>query len=338
MQNSNLSVSEMRVKNKKAGSKMEIGEKSFEEVAQEWLEDISASAKITTASNYRFKLQKHILPYFAGVKYGELTPAAAREFAGELPRKGLSPKYTEDILVLFKMVTRYTAQKYCLANPADSIVLHRRTQKEDRTEKQSAVLTEPMQRILCRELLCDTDLTKAGVFLALMTGLRLGELCAMQWSHIDLKEQALFVEKTLQRISTDGGTQVVLTDVRSGASRRRIPMTQWTCQVVEKFAGPKDAFFLSGTDTPVDPRTMQNRFKAILRRAGLPGVEFSALRDMFMESCGQLGMDAVTLSRLMGNTTFSHSLTYCQRPPVQSKVGVILSMREQDLKHQERER
>ena len=307
---------------------MDGADKSFEEIAREWMEESSGSLKVSSVSNYRYKLEKHVIPYFAGVPYGEITPAAARRFAEELPGKGYSKKYTEDILVVLRMVTRYASRRYCLANPADSIIFPKR---KESLRLKGGSLTEKEEEILRGGLLDGTDLTKAGIYLVLTTGMRLGELCALRWKDIDLEQAQIRVAETLQRIPVDGGTALVLTEIKSGAARRRIPLTESAAGVIGRFAAGPGMFFLTGTGQPADPRTMQNRLKALARELGLPNISFSCLRGTFIEGCARQGMDAAALSRILGNASLAMSLEYCKNTQPEDPEENMTAMREKEL-------
>ena len=67
------------------------------------------------------------------------------------------------------------------------------------------------------------DLYKFGVFLSLYTGIRVGELCALQWEDFNLALTTLKVRKTMQRIQdTENGafskTKIVITEPKSQCS------------------------------------------------------------------------------------------------------------------------
>ena len=82
------------------------------------------------------------------------------------------------------------------------------------------MLTIEEQKRLVAYLLHPTDSCKFGLLLALYTGLRIGELCALRWSCIDLHEQTIRIAATMQRLGGTGeGTRIVIP--RSGRSRFR---------------------------------------------------------------------------------------------------------------------
>ena len=75
-----------------------------------------------------------------------------------------------------------------------------------------------------------------------------------------------------------------------------------------KFKGGDNDFLLTGTEKPIEPRTMQYRFRTILKNAKLPSVHFHALRHMFASNCVKLGFDIKALSELLGHSSVEITL------------------------------
>ena len=70
-----------------------------------------------------------------------------------------------------------------------------------------------------------------GITLAMTTGIRIGELCALQWKDIDLEKRILTVSKTVQRIQlheADRKTKLIITEPKSESSKR-IPFLGCCC-------------------------------------------------------------------------------------------------------------
>ena len=138
--------------------------------------------------------------------------------------------------------------------------------------------------------------------MSLFTGLRIGELCALKWSDIDLSNRTISVSKTIQRIAVQGGTQLVITEPKSISSVREIPIPDCIFSLLRKFCSNADFYILSGMTKPVEPRTMQYRFQALLKKAKLPSIHFHALRHMFATNCVELGIDVKSLSEILGHS------------------------------------
>lgn len=273
--------------------------KTFSEVFDEWFQTISIRVKESTLANYTLKADKHILPVYGEMGITEIQPSSIYKFIKSKQDSGLSNRYIIDILVLMKSVFKYAVRTYRIFNPMDGLVMP----KKEKTEV--LLLTSEQEKKLMQILTGNPTLTNCGIVLARMTGLRIGELCALQWKNIDLEKRTLTVSKTLQRIQTQNGkmkTKLVLTDPKSETSKRNIPIPECLIELLRKFQGDPEQFVLSGTEKPVEPRTMQYRFTTILKNANLPSVHFHALRHMFATNCVKLGFDIKTLSEILGHS------------------------------------
>lgn len=140
------------------------------------------------------------------------------------------------------------------------------------------------------------DHSKFGVLLSLYTGIRVGELCALQWEDFDLAHSKLKIRKTMQRIQDLGNgsvskTKIVITEPKSQCSIREIPLPLFIVDVAKKFASNPKAYILTGTDRYIEPRTMQNRFKSYVKECNVEPANFHVLRHTFATRCVEVGFE-----------------------------------------------
>lgn len=102
----------------------------------------------------------------------------------------LSVKTVHDILVVLHGILKYTAVQFPGVFPAIEINYLKESRKEMR------VLSRDEQKRFALYLLDDADSCKFGVLLMLFTGLRIGELCALRRSDINIKEKVISVSAT----------------------------------------------------------------------------------------------------------------------------------------------
>ncbi|MBD5145984.1 MAG: site-specific integrase [Ruminococcus sp.] len=277
----------------------------FGEVVQMWLNSIINTVKESTYSNYTMKTAKHILPHLGNVCYEKLTADMLNAFVTDRLSAGLSAKYVSDISVLIKSVCKFAHTRYGYDNKAEFMVL-------PKTEKRSnkRLLTDSEQSSLNTWLTKNITPGNAGIALSAATGIRIGELCALKWSDFDLEKSILTVSKTMQRIKNHegSGTKIVITSPKSHTSLREIPIPEFLKETLLKLKRGNDCFFLTGTRCFVEPRTMQYRFKSILKKLGLPQVNFHSLRHMFATRCVSLGVDVKTLSEILGHSSVKITL------------------------------
>ena len=289
---------------------------TFETAVQEWLALVQPKVKVSTYAQYIARLDKIILPYFGKKKIKEVTPEMLGDFIKDLYSRDFNEKYIYDIVVQLKTVTKYIAQAYDCRDPALAI-------EPPKFQRKPVGEVEVYDDIYCkhlyRALTTAPDLTRAGILLTLFAGLKIGELCALKWSDIDLENGVITISKTLQRISVGEKTDLFLTDVKPD-SARKIPIAPFLKDILVCFETDGDKFFLSGKDTPVEARTMQYRLQSFLRKEDLPNISFNELRRLFINRCMRKGIDLATLADILGTTGAYLS---CTKPSMDSKIEAI---------------
>lgn len=155
------------------------------------------------------------------------------------------------------------------------------------------------------------DIYKFGVLLTLYTGLRVGELCSLQWE--DVQPDSITVRKTMQCLrKEDGqGSEVVIGEPKTPTSARVIPIPSFLGEYVGFFKeqGKEQTYFLGATgQTLVEPRVMQYKFKQYLRDLGIEGATFHTLRHTFATRCVECGFEIKNLSEVLGHSRIETTL------------------------------
>lgn len=276
--------------------------KRFSVYCEEWLSLNHARFKESTYVKYRSMLDKHIKPAFGGYFVQELTSFHIEEFSSELLyKKELSVKSVRDILITLHAILSYTAKQLPVSMPMPEVVYPKETKKEMR------VLSREEQFCFTQYLLTSTDECKFGVLLALMTGLRIGELCALKWADISLERQTLRVSSTMQRLKNFDSaqlskTKIVISEPKSARSARIIPLTDSIVKICDAWKSEDaEAFVLTGSRRYMEPRTLQYRLKRYVNECGLNNVHFHILRHTFATRCVEVGFEIKSLSEILGH-------------------------------------
>lgn len=271
----------------------------FQEVYTRWEKDTRNKVKESTWANYQMKAQRFILPKFGDCPIDKITINDIRAFAQDLMAQDLSNKYIRDILSVLKSVLLFAEQQYHVQNPMTIFMMPPRVRSD------LSLLSTKDQHTLEQYIAAHHNLETLGIAIAKSTGLRVGELCALQWKDIDLEKRILTVKKTMLRIQSPDEkrkTKLIITTPKSASSFRKIPIPASLLPFLLEFADEQDVYVTAGREKPVEPRTVQKRFTRILKAAGLPIVNFHALRHMFATNCIKLGFDMKTLSELLGHS------------------------------------
>ncbi len=311
-------VKELLTKLKNAAVRVvSSGKVTVGELIREWLNAVKLKVKPSTFACYDMKVSKHILPEFGGVVYEKLTTGAIHDFIHGKIESGLSSKYVGDIVIVFKSMARYIAKVHGYANPLENVIMP----KKEETAKR--LLTKPEQERLCKYVMANPDSTNIGVMLSYYAGLRIGEVCGLKWCDIDLNKGILKVERTVQRVYENGATRVMTGTPKSKSSVRSIPLPEFVTRVLKQFKTNGSDYVLSGADKPVEPRTLQYRFKALLQKINLPSVNYHSLRHMFATNCIELGFDVKTLSEILGHSTAEITLNRYVHSSMERKAACM---------------
>ena len=205
----------------------------FSALCDAWLLQKRDKIRESSYIKYRAILERHIKPRLGSRRLGGICTASVDAFTRELlETDGLSVKTVHDILSVLHSVLKDTEAR----RPTDALALQIRYPKGKRREMR--VLTIEEQKRLVAYLLHPTDSCKFGLLLALYTGLRIGELCALRWSCIDLREQTIRIAATMQRLGGTGeGTRIVIGAPKSDSSLRTIPLPAQIALAVADAAG-----------------------------------------------------------------------------------------------------
>lgn len=312
--------------NARTGTKPPAAQKkaaTLEQCAALWLEDKRQrdNLKAATLSSYERLLRVHIIPTLGKSKMDALGENTLRFFIRSKQRNGrvdgkggLSAKTLQMLTTLLHAVQEYAVRE----GLASAAALLPREKTARKREKQPHVLTPAEQNRLESAIARSDNPNDLGILLCLYTGLRVGELCALQWNDVDFFTKTITVSRTLQRVSTPQGpnkTELVIDTPKTRNSARMIPISRLIRQKLLAFQAHKGYtergaadFVFTVKNHPVEPRLFQKYFKRLLREAGVSDMNFHALRHTFATRCLESHMDIRTLSELLGHSTVNLSL------------------------------
>jgi len=281
-----------------------------------WLDDKRVQVKESTHANYHQVIHGHLVPYFQGKQAGHLTNEAVNQFVkdklehGRLDGKGgLSPKRVRDLLTILLQIIQYGEKKGAIIGFDYDITRPKAEWSE------LAILTHEEQEKLLTQIKATLDHKKLGVLIAFYAGVRLGELCALQWSDIDFGTGILHITKTLQRIkdtapNSTAKTKMVIDAPKSKKSIRAIPLSAYLLCLLKQWKQeqPSTNYVLSGKEKYVDPRVLQDKFKEYLKQAQVEPTKFHALRHTFATRAKEQRFDDKSLSELLGHSSVRFTL------------------------------
>lgn len=280
----------------------------FEDYAQTWLDRIQHTRKHSTHEDYQIMLTRELLPAFKGMRLSEITRERVKALAMVGLKKGHSPKTVLNyVRGLSSLLSHAVEDELIAVNPAlkPGKFLSKGGKRKainPFTSEEVALFLEVAGKRIPRYF---------PLFLcAVRTGLRMGELLALQWSDLDFNGR--FIE--VQRNYTRGE----FTTPKSGESRR-VDMSLELRQVLRDFQTERqlEATVKEWPDVPpwvfcnedghvLDPSNLRDRvFYPLLKAAGLRKVRFHDLRHTFASLLLQQGESPVYVKEQMGHSSIA---------------------------------
>lgn len=296
------------------------------QIMHEWLEFRKDSVKESTFAHYTNLMEKHILPALGDIYLSSLTAEMINSFLKEQlnsgrtdGKGGLSPKTVSDIRSVLLLGMEYARQQQYPCPEKSKIF----SPKACRFPKR--ILTHAEQRRLETFLYRNPDPACLGILTTLYSGLRIGELCALQWSDIHYPDRTVQITKTIIRIQNierneaENKTRILISHPKTENSNRFVPLPSFISDFLEAYRKEPDKFFVTGTKCAMEPRVYLYKYKQILKNAGLELFTFHSLRHTFATRCVEAGFDTKSLSEILGHANVSTTLQNYVHPSLESK-------------------
>lgn len=315
--------SKQEVKNSIATSKL-----VFEIAAEKWLDSITSQLKESSIVKYRNILNSYLYPSFGKMEINSITYSDITDFStklincGGIKKTGLSPKTVSAVLSVLKSIFEYTAKDESIIIPDFSDIYIKQCPKPMR------ILSVSEQSKLNQYLRNDLSLSNIGILICMFTGIRIGEVCALKWKNVLFNERCISIESTAQRLQKfdiEGSrTEVVISEPKSPCSIRKVPIPDNLYYILRELKQGDEDFLLTGNNKDVlEPRTLQNRFKAVIKKCGIDDANFHSLRHTFATRCVEVGVDVKSLSEILGHASVNITLNRYVHPSMELKLKNI---------------
>ncbi len=276
-----------------------------------WLDErMVGTIRSHTLEGYRRDINNHVNPYLGQKQLSKITPSDLNDLytfllehgriaKGKSNHPGLSPTTVHGIhTILHHALKTAEAEGLLPDNPAGQVMPPKVSNKSKRilnNEQLDALMTAIRKDTLWHDFFY-TELT---------IGLRRGELCGLKWEDFDSKAGTLKICRTIR--SGKGGTLEV-GDTKTYAGKRTILLPHSTIQLLKKRKETALTEWILKPESPTRPESAYRQLKKLLAETGLPDIRFHDLRHTFATHALAGGVDAKTLSGILGHTKASFTL------------------------------
>lgn len=302
-----------------------MNKKTIREIAEAWKEYKRPYVKQSTMAAYVLILENHVLPEFGD--NDSLHEHDVQAFVLKKIEHGLSAKSVKDILIVLKMVMKFGVKNEWMNHYEWDIKFPVNNQP-----KELEVLSVANHKKILDYVQHNFTFMSLGIYISLSTGLRIGEICALKWSDINVADGKITVQRTIERIYMVEGekkhTQLVINTPKTVNSCREIPISKELLAMVKpmKKVVNADFYVLTNEDKPTEPRTYRNYYNRLMEKLDIPKLKYHGLRHSFATRCIEAGCDYKTVSVLLGHSNISTTLNLYVHPNMEQKKRCINKM------------
>jgi len=248
---------------------------SFKTYAAEWIGAYAGRSgrglRAGTLAEYKRMLNRDVVPYFAAQRLADVTPRDVRRFADHVAARGVAADTVRLSVAVVKLVLASAVDDgIIIANPAASVRVAR-VRAEDRRQ-QRALTTNEVEAIISHT----PPRWRLLVRFMSETGLRIGEVVALEWDDLDLGHHHVYVHRRIYRGRVGAP--------KTAAGVRRVPLSDhlvrelWEARKRSRYNSDGDPVFASRSGTPLNPANISKWFKPAVRAAGVEWASPHSLR------------------------------------------------------------
>jgi integrase len=280
---------------------------------EHWLEQVQRpTIRLSTYTSYRTVLDKHLIPCLGSIQLQRLAPQHVQAFYANKLQEGLSARRVRVFHALLHTALGNAVKWNLVARNVCDVVIPpvpKRHEIRPLNQEQAKHFLQVVQEHKLEALFT----------VALVTGMRRGELLGLHWQDLDLERGSIHVRRSINRVGTFG---LIVSEPKTARSRRKIMLPHFVLEVLRRHharqqerrveAGiqwkEKDIVFCNGYGGYREPSDVHRDFKRILKEAELPNMRFHDLRHSAATLLLGMGVNPKIVQELLGHSSISMTM------------------------------
>ena len=279
----------------------------FEDFWKMYCADMETRLREHTMRTKKYIVELKILPYFGNKRVNDITAADIRQWQNELIKIGYSPTYLKTINNQLSAIFNYAVRYYDLkSNPCAKAG----SMGKSKAEEMDFWTGEEFRRFI------DSVMNKRLSYMAFMTlywtGMRLGELLALNPKDVDLEKRTISITKSYQRL----GKKDVITPPKTPKSKRVITIPEFLAADIKDYMD--SLYDLQENDRlfPITKYYLEHEMQRGIKESGVKRIRVHDLRHSHASMLIKLGFSPLEIANRLGHEKVETTLnTYAHLYP-----------------------
>ncbi|MEI3317692.1 site-specific integrase [Eubacterium ramulus] len=269
--------------------------------------DMETRLREHTMRTKKYIVELKILPYFGNKRVNDITAADIRQWQNELIKMGYSPTYLKTINNQLSAIFNYAVRYYDLkSNPC----VKAGSMGKSKAEEMDFWTGEEFRKFI------DSVMNKRLSYMAFMTlywtGMRMGELLALNPKDIDLEKRTISITKSYQRL----GKKDVITPPKTPKSKRVITIPEFLAADIKDYMD--SLYDLQENDRlfPITKYYLEHEMQRGIKESGVKRIRVHDLRHSHASMLIELGFSPLEIANRLGHEKVETTLnTYAHLYP-----------------------
>lgn len=279
----------------------------FEDFWKMYCADMETRLREHTMRTKKYIVELKILPYFGNKRVNDITAADIRQWQNELIKMGYSPTYLKTINNQLSAIFNYAVRYYDLkSNPCAKAG----SMGKSKAEEMDFWTGEEFRKFI------DSVMNKRLSYMAFMTlywtGMRLGELLALNPNDVDLEKRTISITKSYQRF----GKKDVITPPKTPKSKRVITIPEFLAADIKDYMD--SLYDLQENDRlfPITKYYLEHEMQRGIKESGVKRIRVHDLRHSHASMLIELGFSPLEIANRLGHEKVETTLnTYAHLYP-----------------------